>query len=499
MGELSLVHRQNNLQPVNTLPTELLCFIFELAHETAADPLKFSSVCEQWRAIALFLPSLWKVVAISATNYDATLEYLRRSAGSLLDVAITDATISFPDTGRDNLPQTSLDSLVLLAGANTRIRSIEITMRQNFAQLWACLNFPAPNLVKFECHGFVPFVYQCRLPETLFMDSAPLLRSVALHNMCNDFCNFKDLENLHLCSNGVRIHDDVFFGILNACPQLKSLEIDRLAFIHGGWVSPQVTAPHIPDHVLLASLTHISLINTEILYILAKLMTPNLEQLIIRLTLNVDADMWLLRPISTLESLSIEATQSQTRLQTLEVTLKIKGAIGTLTVGQTTAVSGHQLVELFQRITLTKVTHLTFGTGLQLLHRPSVRTLLRATPNVQRLTVAPGEQGESILKSLVSDDPAAELVCPDLEELSVHITTTSYQAIFSIIRDIVASRAEIGRIVRVGYILPSECGDLKQEWEQLCLTSGVTTSLKDGEENGIVTEEMFGVCRDCPA
>ncbi|KDQ15789.1 hypothetical protein BOTBODRAFT_272797 [Botryobasidium botryosum FD-172 SS1] len=67
----ALRYRQNQLAPVNRLPSEILLLIFASAIEPAHDhkysptgchPICISGVCQRWRAVALGVPQLWACI-----------------------------------------------------------------------------------------------------------------------------------------------------------------------------------------------------------------------------------------------------------------------------------------------------------------------------------------------------------------------------------------------------------------------------------------------------
>ncbi|EJD37078.1 hypothetical protein AURDEDRAFT_173835 [Auricularia subglabra TFB-10046 SS5] len=119
----------NQCNPVNMLPPEVLCMIFQFAAGgNFVDQLPFAAVCSRWRAVALENKSLWSTICV--TSYDITpLVALREVAMRLgyTGTAPTDVTLHCrqpaPDMFFDPLGE---HPLLALVSRKSHLQSIRV-------------------------------------------------------------------------------------------------------------------------------------------------------------------------------------------------------------------------------------------------------------------------------------------------------------------------------------------------------------------------------------
>lgn len=86
----STVRSSENSTPIHNLPIELLTEIFQLASFDAPPvPVLLSHVCSHWRAVALSLPSLWRVLILSKSKPTQKAKaWLQRSHGCIHELCL---------------------------------------------------------------------------------------------------------------------------------------------------------------------------------------------------------------------------------------------------------------------------------------------------------------------------------------------------------------------------------------------------------------------------
>lgn len=96
----------DDILPINQLPPELLCKIFEYVHDETIDISTLSHVCRRWREIAISYSRLWSYISLPPVAPALYKQWcIRRSVPNPLDaniVFITTMKTSFVVRGHNN-------------------------------------------------------------------------------------------------------------------------------------------------------------------------------------------------------------------------------------------------------------------------------------------------------------------------------------------------------------------------------------------------------------
>ncbi|EJD34571.1 hypothetical protein AURDEDRAFT_176404 [Auricularia subglabra TFB-10046 SS5] len=222
----------NECNPVNRLPPEVLCMIFQYAAAgDFVEQLPFAAVCRRWRAISLDNKSLWSkvhVVSGDITPRVALNEVAFRLAYA--GTAPTDVTLHC----REPAPDGYLDPL---GDHLSHIRTLSLRVPRDMLQqnLRASLTMPAPYLVSLELvildmHGVEADDYPI-FPHDVFSGDAPKLGTVFLSSISLPPAAWAPLHHLEHLNF---MHDSVHMGnlvqVLRACRSLRTCYIKTQGF-----------------------------------------------------------------------------------------------------------------------------------------------------------------------------------------------------------------------------------------------------------------------------
>lgn len=488
---------QNHLAPIHWLPPEILCSIFESAYDEnmdyTADAFRFSHVCQQWRNTAIAFPRLWSDVIIDTRPAEAHAECLRRSLKAPLSVSIR-----IPVGGGEEeepgdrepvdlslLPPAVHDGVELLARKHnrTRIRDVHILIPEYLEYVVeALLDFDTPNLryIKYESPG----ISECTHLVTLFKNNHPNVQSLSL---CNIFmprhyegannsymCGFSNLTKLHIYSTTkVRFVDPlIMFEALRSSPRLESLHVQDCQFFEDLEEEFEV----VPLHAL----TEIILIDTEFDFILTRVHIPNVVQFTVRSFHHVHLDQMLPASLGQLPIIQCLETL------TIKQASRLLGGTGVVFNGASGKImeptQSMGVLKSFRGIVFPGVTFLTASVRLD---SSQAKVLVESLPSLRRLAM-PGVVTSRITNALC----LFPVACPDLEEISLTISSSSYRFAFNQILPVIVSRLGTGQSIRVGHIVPvSMRGDpFIATWEKLWSDYNVVTFLDESDYTSHVGE-----------
>ncbi|KAF8641721.1 hypothetical protein AX16_009846 [Volvariella volvacea WC 439] len=255
--ERRLLHTQwNQLAPIFCLPVEIL---IKITCFSALDPsqhadsfqavygqhLTLSSVCRDWREIALWDHTLWTDIR---SSYLGLAPMLIERSGN--------APLSFQLLRRDQGPL-FLKAIDLVSKQRHRIQTLRLTLRHIGNHPLSFLTDSAPLMVHFELEG----LSTKSPPYSLFNGSAPLLTTLILR------VNFDwNMPLLHSIPNLQRLkitgHElverpswDRLITILRSMPELRTLFLDRSLplfnsshLLHAIQLPPRFVALHLCDN-----------------------------------------------------------------------------------------------------------------------------------------------------------------------------------------------------------------------------------------------------------
>jgi hypothetical protein len=277
---LAIFRRLHNyLTPVEKLPDEILCTIFEstcdISSNKVRDALIISNVCKRWRDTAISLSPIWTDIRIPSTS-SAHEMCLECSKNSPLNVALKIPEGEYGVQMSDNISE----NIQLLAEHHDRINSIEIDAPDGYGSLLSHLDFTVPRLETFTCltrrNVGGNAIFDFLLPNTfkLFSGRMPSLRSVSLTSLTpNGVGGFNNLVKIRLSTRlEGSWRESAFFEFLQRLgpPLLECLEISEYRFVQDR--SGRSVVP-------LPKLTEMSLSDTQSRFILSYLDTPNILQL----------------------------------------------------------------------------------------------------------------------------------------------------------------------------------------------------------------------------
>ncbi|KDQ13975.1 hypothetical protein BOTBODRAFT_33093 [Botryobasidium botryosum FD-172 SS1] len=241
-GDTSAISRQNQALPIYRLPNEIISYIFELANETDPDsisphPLRLytrwsiSHVSRLWRQVALHMPRLWSIIV--STDCHVVEVCVIRSKDAPLDISLP------------NYDPSARRSMLFPSPHVARFKS--------------CMEILAPHIGRWQSLEFGDVSIEEFMP---YLDAAaPQLETLALslsdYDPDQDLLlgdvllpgNFPRVRELFLINAHIplaspiyagltylRLHDinfdtssmDDLHSAINACPNLESLDLDRV-------------------------------------------------------------------------------------------------------------------------------------------------------------------------------------------------------------------------------------------------------------------------------
>jgi hypothetical protein len=148
---------QNDFTPIQRLPTEILCTIFDQATVTlvgnpVAEAFSCSHVCRRWRETALGYPRLWGNLSVSraAGSSELIRTCLERSMPMPLTVSVK---ISEMDAVMPKRKKKIIENFKHLALHYERITSMDIEAHPNSSHLLEYLDFPTPQMRELICEA----------------------------------------------------------------------------------------------------------------------------------------------------------------------------------------------------------------------------------------------------------------------------------------------------------------------------------------------------------
>jgi hypothetical protein len=470
-------HLPNDTLPVNRLPTELLCKIFEYVRDQTVDAFTISYVCRRWRETTISYSQLWSYISISPLAPNFYEICIQRSLTALLDtiIVIPSKYLDRADAGRINA------SLKLVAANSERMRKVELNFPTGAVHLLDVLDVPAPRLEKFVCScaelenkpreglGMPALSPGHKLP-TLFRGHTPNLRSLQLSGVGDSVLeNFANLTSLSLGFAREDGEDCLrFYNLLRRCPLLQSLELRSylLYFI------PDFGVP-IP----LIALTELKVWHANARYVLSNTDTPELSTLHIQKPPPVaDADEIICSFAlpDDLSRLVILQKLNKLSINTIGVGFSIEGVGGNDAVNFLLehAWAFPVCFDHLSRAQLSHLIELRVSCGEFTLE---VDTLQRFFTNMPSLKILRIERvaSSSFLKPLLDI-----VMCPQLETVVVAITPAKVCEVFDLVKVIVTSRAGVfGTNIRVGHTVEIDGEEVakgsgkqsvSEEWTRLC-------------------------------
>lgn len=318
----------NETAPILNFPIEILCRMFEAAHNTSFaegipnNPLievTISHICRRWRSIALSFPLLWSMFRHDASKLperipvDRLVTYLERSGSRLLDLhfAFADSVLG---EGSLTLFNSMLESTIPHVARWGRFSLFSYGDVPILAFCDRLQHLEAPNLEYFTmCPGITASIVfdglQDGLFPSVFLGGAPKLFYLRLDPTCPSkyLPPFSNVTVLRLEDDSLDLNDwdlgsySTFLEIL-ALPSLTSLSI----------VGRQFSEPYSPhsSKITMNNLKHLRYgVDDHLLgHFLPFLFAPLLETLILsntELPLPPSPFPKFMRPFSKLHSLEL--------------------------------------------------------------------------------------------------------------------------------------------------------------------------------------------------
>ncbi|KAG6811824.1 hypothetical protein H0H92_005684 [Tricholoma furcatifolium] len=250
------LHSFNQATPIGSLPPEILCYIFELAHLKAGNfrpwhhpdqrrpvPFTVSQVSGHWREVALNSPLLWSYVDISPPwSFTSICLALCRTKDCPLTINLTITDIAFGSLLTPSVINASASVLCgILAPHIPRCRKLIVKgdftqLEHLFTSLMKTLhNSPTPFLEQLV---FLPTGVRhtlAKLQPYSLGHEAPLAHLRVTTGMVQSLPFVGDLTSLHLATGdrtALELSD--FTAIASSCPRLATLAIFDEA-VYGPW------------------------------------------------------------------------------------------------------------------------------------------------------------------------------------------------------------------------------------------------------------------------
>ncbi|KAF9483426.1 hypothetical protein BDN70DRAFT_873935 [Pholiota conissans] len=246
------------IHPINEIPVEILCLIFESG--TEADvffPITISHVCREWRQIALHMPSLWRRIELGHEDR-MWRERIRRAQGCPLDIQLLPSRQTrFGRRSQDLNPYTVNWHMHIVQPYIQQWRSLHIHFAEYSSYLWkaalAACTTAAHTLEELS----LIYRHNDDIQEFLLFDGyAPRLRRVTVDGIRllwtpSLFANLTYLDYTHHgFTSGYEAVQDVIY-LLSVSSRLIELrvhfprgQIARLSSRHDS-VTNHVTLPHL--------------------------------------------------------------------------------------------------------------------------------------------------------------------------------------------------------------------------------------------------------------
>lgn len=494
---------KNQFLPVYRLPTELLCFIFDLAYdpceERTCDALSFSHVCRRWRSTSISYPPLWSDIRLGTRLARLSDLCVERSAVNPLSIMIQMPHRS-PDYGsfldEDRRYREFFDEFIrsfdALTSNGERIKSIDVSISWPEGAPLYTLEFPAPNLESFRCTltDIIGHTEGFHLPPTVFNGVLPSLKTIAFHNIESlSFRQFTRLTSVNL-STEIELQYDIamLLNFLDASPSMKSFTLS------GYWIMAAIT-DDLPC-VVMRDLTSLSLIRTTPHPILFHLELPSMINLEVRSSAEdliqnsldgfLPNDTSKLGFLKHLHRLSIRELDNSRMLEIEGTTNDEAGhSFRVLEHGALVDADESQFTITALRyacsISLVNLRVLVIDRGggrphseLGAIPRDLARSTYQSLPSLQKLVVIDWFWAD-ILQPLVH--LYGDVLCPKLEQITVLIHPNTYRAIFQMVDLIVTSRASSGLArLRVSalYVRPTQ-PSVHDLWNGLCAERNIAS------------------------
>lgn len=454
---------RNETSSVNRLPPELLCSIFNFVYDPDLDntrnAFRFSQVCQHWRTIAISYPPLWSDIYIYLRHIDAHAESLKRSVSEPLAVTILVPHIRKSEV-QSEVDQDiqhrvkALDCVRLLAAHGPRIQSLYIALPVLAGHVMSMMDFPAPNLISFECvaSGHVPYLQQCQLPETLFGGVVPRLKYLKLVDMDDSvLATLSNLTSLILATSMTGPWGEMnmvsFFSVLRRCPNLRFLGVEKYAFVYLNGQTP-------PELVTLPELTELQLVTSHTRVPLSRLELPGLVKLFVNRSLSGNGRMHPVFPddnsrlplVRKLDALSIvdNRTSAMVDIMGFTATGERNFIVSDLQNGVNARFHFFSTtIQYFTTISLINLTALTLDRGyakeegFKPITVEMMQGLYQSLPSLERLAIVDPFWGP-VLEPLASSING--LLCPNLGTIVLCITSKTCLDIFKSLEKVVVAR-----------------------------------------------------------
>ena len=305
----SLQTQRNSKLPFFSLAPKICVVIFSFAchkgrlswnRQLVTTPLVISSVCRAWRDMAHSAPELWNSVSLcvdpstegSAIQAELLDQWLRLAQTLPLSITITfnekdvykwnphyEGYMPIPEDGMIITSQLPIDVISVAASYSRQWESLDIFLPSAWAETLDSTKGRISNLRALSIQ-FVPYNYldPSSFPKT-FLD-APNLRTLTSECESTDMGPFPyhQLEKLTLWSSKTAS----FLAVLEKCSNLTSCKIieRRRVDLHPAyshWQPAQITSVQLPKLVSL------EISSSRLLGLLADLVAPALEDIVISL------------------------------------------------------------------------------------------------------------------------------------------------------------------------------------------------------------------------
>lgn len=490
---------KNHFLPIYSLPTELLCYIFDLAcdpqEDGLFDALRLSQVCQRWRTTVISYPPMWANTQLGngpTTLFDLSLQL---SAKHPLSVTVqmphrlpnmdsSENLILPEDLDYSEYYNNFMESFEDLVSHRERIKFLDVSVTTPIGAPLYLLEFPAENLEHFRCSliNIDGYTEGCWLVATIFKGVTPSLKTIAFHNI--DPGCLSDFKNLTYVELSADIEMDYelleLLDFMEGNPSLKS-------FILSGY---DVRDEHIEErNIEMRDLTVLSMKGSGSYSLLSHIEIPSMINLHAEShsgTIHQNSVIGLLPEepskldfLKNLRRLSIRELDQSSMLEiTGSSDTEAGHSIQVLETADTHGTSESQFtitaLEYLCSIPLANLEVIIIDRGGGHAHRkigPLPRELVRSTyqtlPSLKKLVIIDCFWAE-ILQPLVHLH--GDVMCPKVEHITVLIHPNTYKAIFQMLDFIVTSRVSAGlsRVQLSPLFMGPPSLPLREYWNALC-------------------------------